>query len=119
MRKFFKKAAKKIRAKAGETLVETLVAIVICTFASTLLANGVATASKLNKDARADDAKFQSALAIVEARDEAADEYKEDDEITIKDLDDESATDITIDVTYVKSGDTTKDLASYFTVIPS
>ena len=43
---------KKLNSQAGETLVETLFAILIATFASILLASSTSTAIELNRQAR-------------------------------------------------------------------
>ena len=43
---------KKLKSQAGETLVETLFAILIATFASILLASSTSTAIELNRQAR-------------------------------------------------------------------
>lgn len=112
MRKMLKKLAKKIRSNSGETLVETLVAIIICVFASTMMAGSVTTASKLNKDAREADAKFRESLSIVENYETAADENKEDGVVEIVDQD-ESISPFQIQVIYIKSGDEADDLRSY------
>ena len=50
---------KKLKSQAGETLVETLFAILIATFASILLASSTATAMELNRQARERDAANQ------------------------------------------------------------
>lgn len=118
MRKFLKSIKTKLRAKAGETLVETLVAIVICVFASTLLANGVAAAGKLNRDARDADQAFRHSLEIVELRDKAESSQKSAGVVTIIDTDEPTAEEIEVDVTYVKSGDGDNDLTGYFTEAP-
>lgn len=53
---------KKLKSRAGETLVETLFAILIATFASILLAGSTSTAIELNRQARARDAANQLCL---------------------------------------------------------
>ncbi len=52
----------KLRSKAGETLVETLFAILIATFASILLAGSTTTAVELNRQARERDRVNQLCL---------------------------------------------------------
>lgn len=112
MRKLMKKVAKKIRSNSGETLVETLVAIIICVFASTMMCGAVATASKLNMDARIADEKFRANLALVEDFDGADPTNKEDGTVTIIDSDTTVAPTV-IDVTFIKSGNTADDFKSY------
>lgn len=119
MKNFLKQLKNKLKKKAGETLVETLVAIIICTFASTLLANGVAAGSKLNKDAREADKKSRESMEVVELRNEADPSQKKNGKIKIVDIDDDTAPDIEIDVTYVFSGNTKDDMTSYFTNPPA
>lgn len=56
---------KKLKSRAGETLVETLFAILIATFASILLASATTTAVELNRQARERDARNQKCLNIL------------------------------------------------------
>ena len=53
---------KKLKSRAGETLVETLFAILIATFASVLLASATSTAMELNRQARERDKVTQTCL---------------------------------------------------------
>lgn len=57
-----KQFLKKLKSNAGETLVETLFAILIATFASILLAGSTTTAMELNRQARERDARDQLCL---------------------------------------------------------
>ena len=57
-----KQILKKLKSQAGETLVETLFAILIATFASILLASSTTTAMELNRQARERDARDQLCL---------------------------------------------------------
>lgn len=59
MKKLF---LKKLKSQLGETLVETLFAILIATFASILLAGATSTAIELNRQARERDAINQLCL---------------------------------------------------------
>jgi len=52
----------KLKSRAGETLVETLFAILIATFASVLLATSTSTAIEMNRQARARDKATQQCL---------------------------------------------------------
>ena len=56
---------KKLKSRAGETLVETLFAILIATFASILLAGATTTAMELNRQARERDERNQKCLKIL------------------------------------------------------
>ena len=56
---------KKLKSRAGETLVETLFAILIATFASILLASATSTAMELNRQARLRDERNQKCLSIL------------------------------------------------------
>ena len=57
-----KQFLKKLKSRAGETLVETLVAILISTFASLMLAGATSTAMELNRQARERDRVNQLCL---------------------------------------------------------
>lgn len=57
-----KQFLKKLKSNAGETLVETLFAILIATFASILLASSTSTAIELNRQARERDEINQKCL---------------------------------------------------------
>lgn len=63
----------------GETLVETLVAILILTFSAMLLAEVSATAIRMNQEIEAVDTKYRDELAGVEKR-----EVPFSGEVTIK-----------------------------------
>ncbi len=56
---------KKLKSRAGETLVETLFAILIATFASILLAGATTTAMELNRQARERDTRNQKCMSIL------------------------------------------------------
>lgn len=57
-----KQFLKKLKSRAGETLVETLFAILIATFASLLMAGATSTAMELNRQARERDRVNQLCL---------------------------------------------------------
>lgn len=61
-----KKLFKKLRSKAGESLVETLCAILIFTLASVAMYSMVMAAGKINAEAKKADAEFQEKLTVVE-----------------------------------------------------
>ena len=64
-----KQLAKRLKNKSGETLVESLAAILIFTFASIAMLSMISTAMNINKTVKdADDAYFQS-MQIVEKAD--------------------------------------------------
>lgn len=54
------------RAVSGETLVETLVGILIVTLCALLLAQTAATASRLNQTAQKEDSRFRRELETAE-----------------------------------------------------
>ena len=84
MKKLLNITKDKIKAKAGETLVETLVAILICTFASTMLAGGVATAAALNQKAKKQDDALTAAQKMMETKkDEAGEPIHADTNYTV------------------------------------
>lgn len=56
----------KLRAKRGETLVETLAAILIVTLASVVLLTTAMTAARVNQAAGDSDTEFQEKLRIAE-----------------------------------------------------
>lgn len=55
-----------LRAQKGETLVETLVAIMITAFAITALSTGVAASAKLNGNAHAHEAAIRTSVQAAE-----------------------------------------------------
>lgn len=66
MKRLCSKLSRKLRDTAGETLVETLVTIVICVFASVMFAGAVAASSRMNQSAHLQDEEFQGDLMLVE-----------------------------------------------------
>ena len=62
------RAARKLRSRTGETLVETLAAILIVTFSGILLVTSIMTALKINKTAEESHAKYRAELNVAEAR---------------------------------------------------
>ena len=60
-----KRFLNKLKNCGGETLVETLFAILIATFASVLLASATATAIELNRQARERDKVTQECLKVL------------------------------------------------------
>ena len=79
MKKLF---LKKLKSQLGETLVETLFAILIATFASILLAGATSTAIELNRQARARDAVNE--LCLEKLATEADVKVEEDAHIVIQ-----------------------------------
>lgn len=69
---------KKIRNSKGETLIETLVAIIILTVSAMLLAEVSASSIRINKQTGKIDTKYRDQLAVVENR-----ENPEPGEVTI------------------------------------
>lgn len=63
---------KKLKSKAGESLVESLCAILIFTMASIVLFSMVSAANDINGKAKAQDAKNQAHLVAVEKGDAAS-----------------------------------------------
>lgn len=66
-----KKMLKKLRAKAGETLIETLAAILIFTLSSIMLLSMISSASKLNETAKAADERNQTQMEYAEKQGDA------------------------------------------------
>lgn len=64
---------KKIRQKSGETLVETLVSMLIAVLSMGILCTAVMAATNLNNQTRAMDEKYSSELREVEGLDPNAD----------------------------------------------
>ncbi len=56
----------KKRCKKGETILETLVAILIITFSSIMLVNLTLTATKINKVVEQEDSQFREDLMVAE-----------------------------------------------------
>lgn len=56
----------KKRCKKGETILETLIAILIITFSSVMLVNLTLTATRMNKDTEQEDNKFREDLMDAE-----------------------------------------------------
>ena len=54
------------RSKKGETILETLIAILIITFSSVMLVNLTITATRMNKVTEQEDDKFRQALMEAE-----------------------------------------------------
>lgn len=79
-----KQILKKLKSQAGETLVETLFAILIATFASILLASSTTTAMELNRQARERDARDQLCLEKLANDTDEDDTGKETGNIIIK-----------------------------------
>lgn len=61
-----KTAMKKLKNRKGETLMETLVAILVFTLSSVLLYSMASTATDINRTARQDDKQFQEQVVAVE-----------------------------------------------------
>lgn len=59
---------KKLKSKAGESLVESLAAILIFTMASVVMYSMVTTAADINSVAKEKDAKIQAELVAVESK---------------------------------------------------
>lgn len=68
---------KKLRSKAGESLVETLAAILIFTMASIVMYSMVTTAADLNRKAKETDQAVQSQMTAIEKGEESAKSSKE------------------------------------------
>lgn len=66
MKRRLRDLRRKLRDRAGETLVETLVTIVICVFASVMFAGAVAASSRLNQNAHLQDEEFEGDLILLE-----------------------------------------------------
>lgn len=61
-----KNAMKKLKNRRGETLVETLVAVLVFTLSSVLMYSMAAAANNINQTARAADEVFQQQIVDVE-----------------------------------------------------
>ena len=58
----------KLRSRCGEMLVETLVAVLTIALASVVLASMIASASNLNRTAKAKDGELYSAISAIETK---------------------------------------------------
>ena len=63
----------KLASAAGETLVETLAAILVAALSVTLLVGGVAASGAIDRAARASDDDFYAALTAAEGQDGTGD----------------------------------------------
>ena len=63
-----KRWKKKLKSAAGETLAETLAAILVASLSSLILAHAAVSASRVNKAAEAADARFAEQQAAAEAQ---------------------------------------------------
>ena len=59
---------KKLSSRRGETLAETLVAVLIVSFASVLLASMLTSSSRLNKTAKENDEELYAAVTAAETQ---------------------------------------------------
>jgi len=57
---------KRLKSKTGETLVESLAAILIFTFGSIIMLSMISSAMNINKKAEAADAKYLADMQVVE-----------------------------------------------------
>lgn len=60
------KLIQKLKSKAGETLVESMAAILVFTFASIIMMSMVSAAADINTTAKEADRQFQEELVVVE-----------------------------------------------------
>jgi len=109
MKKFYKK----LHSKAGETLVETVAAILVFTFSSIILLSMIAAATKLNTAAKQHDASISTELNIAEAQDENYSGTSTDKTAVIKIYAPGSDTPQTVGVTKFSSGSGTLYSYSY------
>ena len=105
-----KAIAKKIRSKAGESLVESLAAVLIFTLASIGLFSMIQASNNINRTAREKDAFVQQQMIETEKADTAQDTGTA--AFTIKDQD--GATAATEKINVEIFGDTADGLFSYF-----
>ncbi len=68
MRTWLKNMRARVRSANGETLVETLVAVLVATFAAVVLIGSTVVAGNLNLSARTKDADLSAAQLAVESR---------------------------------------------------
>lgn len=68
-----KKLFARLRGKAGETLIETLAAILIFTLSSIMLLSMISSASKINQAAKDADARNQTQMEYAEKGADAVD----------------------------------------------
>ena len=68
-----RKLKRKLVSAAGETLVETLAAILVAALSVTLLVGGVAASGAIDRAARASDDDFYAALTAAEGQDGTGD----------------------------------------------
>ena len=106
-----KAIAKKLRSKAGESLVESLAAVLIFTLASIGLFSMIQASNNINRTAREKDAFIQEQMISTEKADTALDTGTA--AFTIKKQDGNNAATENIDVEIF--GDSTDGLFSYFT----
>lgn len=63
-----KRIVKKLRNVRGESLVEVLAAVLVCTLSVLLLASGAMAAARMNRAARDHDGSYYAALNYAESR---------------------------------------------------
>ena len=102
-----KKLRNKLSSRRGETLVETLAAILIVTFASIILLSMIAAATKLNITAKQHDRAMAAELNVAEAQDSDYPNTKTKDTTEIKIYAPGSDAPQSIPVTEFNSGDGT------------
>lgn len=90
---------RKLRSRRGETLIESLVALLLVSIASVALIAMVTSASRMNKAANQLDSGLYAAVSAAEVRQDNED--KEDGTVTVT-VDGDS---VTKDVTFYGSGD--------------
>lgn len=105
-----KRLIKKLRSKAGESLVETLCAILIFTLASVGMYSMVMAANNINAAAKEADQKFQEDMLIVEKGDATDTAHHKEGTITVTYNDGDYDHKFQIAVDVYQSG----DLFSYF-----
>lgn len=65
------KLLRKLKSRAGETLVESMAAILVFTFASIIMMSMVSAAADINTTAKEADRAFQNQMVVVEKGDPA------------------------------------------------
>ena len=100
------KLLRKLRARSGETLTETLCAVLVMSLSSVLLATMISAASHMNASALEKDSALYSELTTAEARSATKSEPKTV-EVTI------NGTKVTFATTYYGGGDSALTSYSY------
>ena len=105
-----KSLKKKLKSKAGESLTETLVAILIFTLSSVIFFNMVQTSNRINGTAKAKEQEIQEQMVVAEKAEGTPEDGKVNIQFRKADGSNITEKEIGIDI----YGDTADGLFSYF-----